>query len=332
MKLFAGIDGGGTKTRCVISYEDGRVIAEAVSGPSNPNYYGLEKTLNNILKGLKQCLINAKLPLFGTEFESICVGLSGAGPKNRILVAQELELRRVTKTLTFGWKKLSVYPDFLIAWHGAFDGHSGIVTIVGTGHFVYGRNGELAASSADLKFDDLLRGGGFHIGLYGTKIVLDKLLKKSNDDILLNLLIKSYDKGILWNSYRSGFSFKSLLEDAQRAFHHETMNILRREDVAAVAYYVSLAAEQGHLESTILIEKSAERVIAGIEFVKQKLQFGNTEKVRLAIIGSLIKSLVLSSKIKSTLAVSQPTIILVPPLHTPEIGALHIALHSIYYP
>ena len=47
-KIYAGIDGGGTKTKCVISYGNGRVIGQGVSGPSNPNYFGFDKTIHNI--------------------------------------------------------------------------------------------------------------------------------------------------------------------------------------------------------------------------------------------------------------------------------------------
>ena len=48
MKLFAGYDGGGTKTACVLTDETGRILGSGLGGPSNYLYCGREVAAESV--------------------------------------------------------------------------------------------------------------------------------------------------------------------------------------------------------------------------------------------------------------------------------------------
>lgn len=49
--IFIGIDGGGTKTAAA-AYENGKLLAEAVAGPMNYNFIGVEKAVGNLMEAI----------------------------------------------------------------------------------------------------------------------------------------------------------------------------------------------------------------------------------------------------------------------------------------
>lgn len=44
MRYYIGIDGGGTKTACLLSEENGTIIGRGMAGPSNYHVVGPEQT------------------------------------------------------------------------------------------------------------------------------------------------------------------------------------------------------------------------------------------------------------------------------------------------
>ena len=63
MKLFAGYDGGGTKTACVLTDETGRILGSGVGGPSNYLYCGREVAAESVRTSTAQAFANAGLPM-----------------------------------------------------------------------------------------------------------------------------------------------------------------------------------------------------------------------------------------------------------------------------
>ena len=49
---FLGFDGGGTKTECVLAAADGRILARATSGPSNPLRIGYTRAWFSLSEAL----------------------------------------------------------------------------------------------------------------------------------------------------------------------------------------------------------------------------------------------------------------------------------------
>ena len=120
MKLFLGVDGGGSSTVGLVADETGRVIREGRGGPSNVSDLAVfEKNLREAVGAP------------GSEFESACFGFSG-GVEGKGLVAREFVKA----------KHYSIVHDASIALTGATAGAPGVVVIAGTGSIAFGRNAE----------------------------------------------------------------------------------------------------------------------------------------------------------------------------------------------
>ena len=62
MKLFAGYDGGGTKTACVLTDETGRILGSGIGGPSNYLYCGREVAAESVRTATEQAFAHAGIP------------------------------------------------------------------------------------------------------------------------------------------------------------------------------------------------------------------------------------------------------------------------------
>src|ERR1035437_4927789 len=78
---FLGIDGGGTHTTAWIADQEGKVLARAGAGPSNPHKVGLPSAQREMrraylaaVNSLKASLDSSRAPLL----EAVCAGISGS--------------------------------------------------------------------------------------------------------------------------------------------------------------------------------------------------------------------------------------------------------------
>jgi N-acetylglucosamine kinase-like BadF-type ATPase len=138
MTYSLGLDGGGTKTECVILNADGVVVGEGRGGPANPLRYGYETAFASLRDAATAALAAANAR--PGDIVSVCAGLAGAGRRS---VA-----RRVTVFLSreFPAAVTQVSTDYEIALEAAVSSGPGVVLIAGTGSVAYGRNakGEMA--------------------------------------------------------------------------------------------------------------------------------------------------------------------------------------------
>jgi glucosamine kinase len=129
---FLGFDGGGTKTECVLADREGRVIARASAGPSNPVRTGYARAWFSLSDAADSVLKQEKI--HAGHISGICAGLGGAG---RAGVA-----RRVTTFFERGYTnaRVRVTTDLEIAFEAAFGSAEGIVLLAGTGSAAFGRD------------------------------------------------------------------------------------------------------------------------------------------------------------------------------------------------
>src|ERR1700722_17332057 len=74
---FLGFDGGGTKTDCVLTDSEGRVLARGSAGPSNPLRTGYARAWLSLSDAGDAVLSAHKIP--AGNIAGICAGLGGAG-------------------------------------------------------------------------------------------------------------------------------------------------------------------------------------------------------------------------------------------------------------
>ncbi|MGA8539612.1 MAG: BadF/BadG/BcrA/BcrD ATPase family protein [Terriglobales bacterium] len=133
MAYFLGIDGGGTKTRCVLADET-TVIAKSMSGGSNIVRLGEKPTREALHAAIRQVCAAAKI--LPNQIHAICVGVAGAA---RPEIAAKIR-RIVAELIPGNVANLEVVGDTVITLEAAFGTGPGVIAIAGTGSIAYGRD------------------------------------------------------------------------------------------------------------------------------------------------------------------------------------------------
>ncbi len=134
MTYSLGLDGGGTKTECVVLDANGQVAGQGVAGPSNPLRVGFATAAGALTLAARAALTSASAQM--TQVTAVCAGLAGAGRPsvaNRVLAFLAAEFPQAFVHAT---------TDLEIALEAAVGGGPGVVLIAGTGSSAYGRNAE----------------------------------------------------------------------------------------------------------------------------------------------------------------------------------------------
>lgn len=165
MGCFLGIDGGGTRTAAWLADGEGKFLARAESGPSNPHKVGLGAAQREILKAFRTCLREAGFPVAAARavrppvLRAVCAGVSGIDRRalHRPLLAwmrRHLPARHYLLT-----------SDAAIALAAAVRDAPGIIVIAGTGSIAFARDDQgklLRAGGWGIPFDDY--GSGYDLG------------------------------------------------------------------------------------------------------------------------------------------------------------------------
>jgi len=196
MRMFLGLDGGGTKTAALILNENGVELGSGAGGPgniANNSDRALRKSLSEAVSG---ALDAACLP-GTTHFASVCAGVAGYSATQRLEAFETLLGAEVAA------ESHRCEPDYVVAYWGATHGEPGIVVIAGTGAVVYARNAE----GQDHKEDGLGyllgdRGSGFNLGLRVLRYTLEKMKAGAQDPLAKAVLehtgAKSENEIIQW--------------------------------------------------------------------------------------------------------------------------------------
>jgi glucosamine kinase len=130
MAYYLGIDGGGTKTRCVLADETA-VLAKAMTGGSNIVRLGETQAREALHTAVRQVCATAKIS--PDQIRAICIGAAGAA---RPEIAAKI--RSILAELASA--NIEVVGDTVIALEAAFGAGPGVIAIAGTGSIVYGRD------------------------------------------------------------------------------------------------------------------------------------------------------------------------------------------------
>jgi len=130
MPLYLGIDGGGTKTECVVGDETS-VLGRFTAGTSKIQRVGRDAATNSLRAAIQGALYAAGRSR--DEVVHSCAGYAGAS---------QAEVRQwLAETMAeFVPGGLTVVGDHTIAHEAAFKGGPGVLVIAGTGSIAFGRN------------------------------------------------------------------------------------------------------------------------------------------------------------------------------------------------
>ncbi|HYA22877.1 MAG TPA: BadF/BadG/BcrA/BcrD ATPase family protein [Terriglobales bacterium] len=130
MSLFLGIDGGGSKTSCVIGNATA-ILGSGMSGPSNLVRVGEPRAREAIAAAITQACGQAKIT--PSQIERTCIGVAGGARPETAKV-----LRRILSEIVSG--EIEIVGDMVIAMEAAAGSGPGVIVIAGTGSIAYGRN------------------------------------------------------------------------------------------------------------------------------------------------------------------------------------------------
>lgn len=162
MEIVVGVDGGGSSTKVLAAWTDGRLVGYGESGPSNFHVVGLQRAGESVREAIGQALGEAN-PAPTTYY----LGLAGVGrAEDRVMVRTELARSLAPAGVT-------VETDAAVALAGGTVGQPGVVVIAGTGSIALGidalgrehRSGGWGYLVGD-------EGGGFDIGRQGMMAAL----------------------------------------------------------------------------------------------------------------------------------------------------------------
>ena len=301
MNYYIGLDGGGSKTKCILCDISLNILSDAKTETSNFLIAGTDKTASSIINVILECC--SKAGISPENISGIVIGTTGAG---RSSDAQKLQtsVLNIADSKNITIKSFTVVSDARIALEGAFSGNPGSILIAGTGSIMFGkdRNGKIHR----------VGGLGRLIGDEGSGLTIGK---KG-----LNLLAKYYDGRIKSTKLASKIETQFGIEDQTMIINRVYGEEIKVQDVAPL---VIAAADEGDKSCHEILDRETDELILHINAMNDKL---NEEKMRIAFIGGLISNKnIYSDLLKKKISLYFPQIILQQPDYPPEIGAVIMA-------
>ncbi|MBP0000646.1 MAG: ATPase [Cyanobacteria bacterium SID2] len=313
MQGILGIDGGGTKTVCVLVDRGGTIVGRGEAGASNYQSVGGEAAYRSLLQSIERATDGQTVTVRG-----IALGLAGIGrPEDERVVRDWVELIQDDDRISVGWslhrRGVRVCHDCAIALAGGLGREIGVATIAGTGSIVYGCNdrGQTARSSG---WGYLLgdEGSGYDIALQGLKAAVRAADGRSEPTALLEAFCRRLDlrdiRDLVEVVYRCGWSPK---------------------DIAALAPVVDRLAADGDRVAVSIVDDAARELARSTQAVSTQL-FDLGESFEIATIGGVWHGISdLRDRFQQVLRSNLPNATVVWPRHEPAYGAALTMLRTL---
>ena len=295
--IFLGIDGGGSKTSCIIG-DHHSVLGVGSSAGSNVVRVGERRARKSLGAAIRQTCAAAKIK--PTQIERTCVGIAGGTLPEIAAVVHRLVSEFVSG-------EVIVVGDMVIAMQAAFGAGPGVIVIAGTGSIVYGRNSKGQTARAG--------GWGFAISDEGSGHWIGRSAVAA--------CMRTYDEGEFENK-------DPLLDGILRAWNVTTREQLviaanKSPDFAALFPAVLAAADAGNAAARDVLTKAGAELATLAKIVAARL-FSRAETVPVAASGGVFSNSalvrqVLYDRLRAENPQVSPSAVLVDPAK----GALELA-------
>jgi glucosamine kinase len=175
MPFFLGIDGGGTKTRCILGDENSE-LGRGSSSTCKIQRVGEACARDSLSAAVHEACVQAGIS--PRKIARTCAGVSGAGRPEIAALMREL-----VASVVGG--EIEIVGDIEIAFEDAFGQEPGVLVNAGTGAFAYGRNSEAKIARAGgwgyLVSDE---GSGWWVGLEAARLALRAKDRGENPGLL----------------------------------------------------------------------------------------------------------------------------------------------------
>jgi N-acetylglucosamine kinase-like BadF-type ATPase len=294
--IFLGIDGGGSKTCCLVGDETS-VLGRGAAAGSNVVRVGEDTARRALHEAIHQACESAKVN--PSQIRRACVGLAGAArPEVRNAV------HRIIAQIIPG--DIEITGDMEIALEAAFGDDSGVIVIAGTGSIAYGRNSQgQTARAGGWGFAISDEGSGYWIGRTAVATAVREG-EQSQDTCLLKAIAK------LWG-----------ITTHQQVVM--TANSTPAPDFAALFPVVLKAAEKQNKQAREVLTQAAKELVTLAEDVLNRV-FPDTASVPVAMSGGVFAH---SSQVREVfynrLSKEYPNVRLIEDVVEPVQGALRRA-------
>ena len=257
MAIFLGIDGGGSKTSCLIGDENS-VLGSGSAGGSNFVRAGEAHAKESLAAAIRQaCMVANVKP---GDIVATCAGMAG-------VVSSETAdtMRRILAEIVPG--ESEIVGDHAIALEAAFGGGPGVIVISGTGSIAYGQNaaGETArAGGWGFAVSD--EGSGHWIG----RTAVSSLLRAQDEGRETNL------PDVVTKQWKLNSATQIVL----------AANATPPPDFAALVPGVLGAAEAGDFLAREILTGAGEE-LAKLAAIAARRLFGAAESVPVAMVGGV---------------------------------------------
>ncbi|HLQ96574.1 MAG TPA: BadF/BadG/BcrA/BcrD ATPase family protein [Pseudogracilibacillus sp.] len=303
-KYYIGIDGGGTKTACVVGEEDGTILAEKIGPSSNIQSKPFREAIQVLSDIIQGVAMEAEISV--TQVDVIYMTLAGAGRVND----REKIFQSLTQLLPEN-VEIMLDHDAKGALAAGTAGESGIVLIAGTGSIAYAFPGSDVPPFRVGGWGYLLgdEGSGFDIGRKAVAAVM-----------------KAYD-GRGPATKLTAF----LLDHFEREYPDELISLIygkedARSYIASAARLVFEAAEQQDSIAKEILTEAQSELLSLVYQAYRKLP-GNAANM-LVLNGGLFQNPSFKMALKVSLQTSFPDLEIIEPSIPSEAGAYMAALHK----
>ena len=261
MRLFAGVDGGGTKTACVLSDEKGFVLGRGVGGPSNYLYCGKETASRSVQDALLLAFRDARLApcRLDTCYIASAAIATFAGEKH---VPFFKSCADTSVMLCEG----DIYP----IRYAAVRDRPAAVTIAGTGAitYVFTENGFHRVGGWGPTLGD--EGSGYDIGRTAMRTALRMFDGRETEDSLF---------------------YSTLMQEMQTSDARYLVSLIRDKDersmVASAAKTVCELYETGNPTAQRILKYAADEILLSVKAAC--MASGLPNKIPLILSGSLVR-------------------------------------------
>jgi N-acetylglucosamine kinase-like BadF-type ATPase len=257
------MDGGGTKTKCVLTDLNLNPIYETTGSASNFLVIGADVVSETILNLIKECASSQKILI--EDVEAFVLGTTGGGRRSDAELLEK-QIFSDAKQKSIPINKFRVESDARIALEGAFSGKAGSILIAGTGSIMFGKDeaGEIHRVGGFGRYigDE---GSGYRIGRKGLNAAARFLDGRAKSTRIVDLLDQEFSistaEQLITEVYRNNFN------------------------IASVAPLVFDAAESGDKTAQRILEDEADELLLHISAMKIKL---SVDILKVSLIGSIL--------------------------------------------
>jgi N-acetylglucosamine kinase-like BadF-type ATPase len=303
MKVYLGVDGGGTKTDFLLIDTSGQVLASHRAGSAYYPETGIDGLQAMLAAGAEATLLRAGVP--AKELAFAFIGLPAYGEDSKLLPRLDAI---ATGVLPAGHYRCG--NDMVCGWAGALAGRDGISVVAGTGSIAYG---EFESRSA--------RAGGWG-ELFGDEGSAYWLAREA-----LTVFSRMSDgrepKSLLYQLIREHFQLGADIDLCGAVYGPPA---LARSEIAALAPLVAQAAHAGDAAAHRLLERAAQELTAVVDAVRDQLGVPPQTLLPVSYSGGMFSMHgLLRQMLKAKLGAGKRSYQFVEPLLPPVVGA---ALHA----